>query len=53
MVSPFDPFQYLIQKYPFDTICLSKTWLTDNEDFLNYDMACNSRLIKRGAWNAY
>ena len=36
MVSTFNEFQLVINKYPFDVITLSETWLKNNPEPLEY-----------------
>ena len=36
MVSTFNEFQLVINKYPFDVITLSETWLKNNPELLEY-----------------
>ena len=54
MVSSFDEFHVMLQEHPFDTMTLSKTWLKDKVNLLNYvekpgyKFSCKNRNERRG-----
>ena len=54
MVSTFDEFLLFMNKYQFDVMTLSETWLKNNQDLLNYvnipgyQMLYENRHVKRG-----
>ena len=36
MLSSFEEFKVMLHTYPFDIICLTETWMTDNKHLLDY-----------------
>ena len=54
MLSFFEEFKVMLHTYPFDIICLTETWMTDNKHLLayitipGYAMSYHNRTEKRG-----